>query len=202
MKTKAQWLALLVSAVMVLQTQAHGFGGGGASSGGGGHFGGAGHVGGAHFSGSPTGYSGPRFSSVGGMRPPSVAQIRPSNIGRSFAASQSTRENIDRSNAGARFSNRGDRTVRNTQRIRNGVDQVRNGSNTLRPDWRNHVVAQHSATWHHGWDRGRDHWWHGHHCRFINGSWVIFDVGFDPWGWWPCPGDDYGYPCDDSDYDY
>ena len=35
------------------------------------------------------------------------------------------------------------------------------------------------------------------------GTWVIFDVSFDPW-WrsWPCPGYDYGYPCDDGYYDY
>src|SRR4029077_2770161 len=41
----------------------------------------------------------------------------------------------------------------------------------------------------------RDHWWHGHHCRFIDGSWVIFDYGFYPW--WP-----YGYPYDYYGYDY
>ena len=33
--------------------------------------------------------------------------------------------------------------------------------------------------------------WHGHHCRFINGSWVIFDFGFYPW--WSYG---YGYPYD------
>jgi len=41
----------------------------------------------------------------------------------------------------------------------------------------------------------RDHWWNGHHCRFINGSWVIFDFGFYPW--WP-----YWYPYDYYPYDY
>jgi Putative peptidoglycan binding domain len=35
------------------------------------------------------------------------------------------------------------------------------------------------------WDRNRDHFWHGHRCRFFNNSWVIFDLGFYPW--------DYGY---------
>jgi hypothetical protein len=64
--------------------------------------------------------------------------------------------------------------------------QIRHGNNLL-ANWRNHFVAQHSANWHRDWDRGRDHWWHGHRCRFINGSWVIFDFGFYPW--WP-----YGYP--------
>ena len=75
-----------------------------------------------------------------------------------------------------------------------GAGQIRHGNN-LPANWRNHVVAQHSADWHRDWDHGRDHWWHGHHCRFINGSWVIFDFGFFPW--WP-----YGYPYDSYAYDY
>ena len=186
MKTKVYWLALFASAALVAETQGHGFGGGGAG------------FGGAHFSGGPTGYSGPRFSSVGGMRYPSVTQFRPgvvnSNVS-SVATRQSARENINRGNDVTRFSNTRNRTIANTQRIRNGVEH---GHNTLRRDWRNHVFAQHSASWHHDWDRSRDHWWHGHHCRFVNDSWVIFDVGFDPsWGWWPCPEYDDGYPCDD-----
>jgi hypothetical protein len=229
MKTKLYWLMLLASAAIVSQMQAHGFGGGGGGFGGA-HFGGAGfggghvgggpafhavpvqgfgggHVGGAHFSGGPTGYSGPRFSSVGGMRSPSVRQFNPRvvtpNVGSSVAARQSTRESINGGNDVARFANRGNRAVANAQHTRQGVGQVRNGNNTLRPDWRNHVFAQHSANWHHDWDRSRDHWWHGHRCHFFNGTWVIFDVGFDPWWWsWPCPGYDYGYPCDDGYYDY
>ena len=76
----------------------------------------------------------------------------------------------------------------------NGAAQARHGNN-LPANWRNHVVAQHSANWHRDWDRGRDHWWHGHHCRFINDSWVIFDFGFYPW--WP-----YSYPYDYYAYDY
>ncbi len=82
----------------------------------------------------------------------------------------------------------------NTSRNGMGSSQVRNG-NHLRTNWRSHVVAQHSAGWHRDWDRGRDHWWHGHHCRFINGSWAIFDFGFDPW----LP---YGYPYDYYADDY
>jgi hypothetical protein len=205
MKTKVYWLALLASAALVSETQAHGFGGGGASFGGGGHFGGgpAFHSAPMQSFGGGRMIYGQRFSSVGGMRPPNVTQIRPSNIGSSVAARQSTRESIDRRIGVAQFSNRGNRAITSTQHIRNGVGQVRNGNNALRPDWRNHVFARHSANWHHDWDRGGDHWWHGHHCRFVNGSWVIFDVGFDPWsGWWPCPGYDDGYPCDDGYYGY
>jgi hypothetical protein len=73
--------------------------------------------------------------------------------------------------------------------------QVRNGNNNLRADWRNHVFARRSAQWNRNWDRNRDHRWHGHHCRFVNGSWIIFDLGFYPW--WP-----YWYPYDYYAYDY
>jgi hypothetical protein len=51
------------------------------------------------------------------------------------------------------------------------------------------VYARHSANWHHNWDHHHDHWWHGHRCSFIGGSWVVFDLGFYPW--WPWP---YWYP--------
>ena len=55
---------------------------------------------------------------------------------------------------------------------------------------RGHVVAQHSArTWHRNWDRGRDHFWHGHRCHFHNGFWFIYDpFPFYPYG--------YGYGFD------
>jgi hypothetical protein len=86
---------------------------------------------------------------------------------------------------------------------RNGAGQVRNGTN-LPANWRNHVVAQHSADWHRDWDRHRDHWWHGHRCRFVNGEWFIFDAGFYPYG---NPYDEYaddyypyGYDAGDADY--
>jgi Putative peptidoglycan binding domain len=49
----------------------------------------------------------------------------------------------------------------------------------------NHVFAQRSGDWHRDWDRHHDHWWNGHRCRFVNGSWFIFDIGFIPWFGWP-----------------
>jgi Putative peptidoglycan binding domain len=49
----------------------------------------------------------------------------------------------------------------------------------------NHVFAQQSVGWHRDWDRNRDHFWNGHRCRFVNGSWFIFDIGFIPWFGWP-----------------
>jgi hypothetical protein len=59
----------------------------------------------------------------------------------------------------------------------------------------NHVFAQRSTNWNRNWDRNRDHFWNGHRCRFVNGSWFIFDFGFFPWFGWPFydyyP---YGYP--------
>src|SRR5260370_4363545 len=50
-----------------------------------------------------------------------------------------------------------------------GAGQIRHGNN-LPANWRNHVVAQHSADWHSDWDRHQDHWWRGHRCRFVNGE--------------------------------
>src|SRR6266481_1634868 len=67
----------------------------------------------------------------------------------------------------------------------------------------NHVFAQRSANWNHNWDRRHDHFWNGHRCRFVNGSWFIFDFGFFPWFGWPFydyyP---YGYPYYGYGYGY
>ena len=90
---------------------------------------------------------------------------------------------------------------RNTgSQFRNG-NNFRNGSNRLRGDWQKHVFAQHPGNWHRDWDRHHDHWWNGHRCCFINGSWVIFSIGFDPW--WPYWGyypDYYAYGSPDYGY--
>ena len=67
----------------------------------------------------------------------------------------------------------------------------------------NHVFAQRSGNWNRNWDRGHDHFWNGHRCRFVNGSWFIFDFGFFPWFGWPFydyyP---YGYPYYGYGYGY
>jgi hypothetical protein len=60
---------------------------------------------------------------------------------------------------------------------------------------RDHVFARRTANWHRDWDRHRDHWWQGHRCRFVNGEWSIFDLGFYPWS-------SYGYPYDYYPDDY
>jgi len=146
-------------------------------------------------------YSGQRFSSAG-MRSPRSMEFRPqyvrSNAGRSISSGQVMRGNINRGDRSPQLSNAGNRAITNTRRGGNGAAQVRSGNN-LPTNWRNHVVAQHSADWQRNWDRSRDHVWRGHHCRFINGSWVIFDFGFDPWWpyWYPYDyyaDDYYGYP--------
>jgi hypothetical protein len=79
------------------------------------------------------------------------------------------------------------------------------------------VFTRKSSNWQPNWDRNCDHWWNGHRCRFINGSWVIFNIGFYPWwpigypydyyygyGYWPYDyyGYGYGYGYDQGYYGY
>jgi putative peptidoglycan binding protein len=69
----------------------------------------------------------------------------------------------------------------------------------------NHVFARRSAGWHRDWDRRSDHWWNGHRCRFVNGSWFIFDFGFVPWYGWSYYDSypyDYYYPYGYGGYGY
>jgi Putative peptidoglycan binding domain len=78
-------------------------------------------------------------------------------------------------------------------RFRNG-NNLGHGNNHLRGDWQKNVFAQRSGDWHRDWDRHSDHWWDGHRCCFINGTWVIFNIGFDPWWpYWYYPDDYYAY---------
>jgi hypothetical protein len=216
MKTKFYWFALLASAALIAQAQGDGHHGGSGGMGGG--FAAArpaparGGAGSSYhsmpirnFGGGRMIYSGQRFSSVG-IRSPSSAAFRQHYINSNGAASigprQFTLGNSNRGNHFTRFGNdprlaqggngfgRGNGAIENQ---RNGAGHVRNGNN-LPANWRNHVVAQHSADWHRDWDRNRDHFWHGHRCRFVDGSWFIFDFGFP---WYP-----YGYPYDYYADDY
>ncbi len=83
-------------------------------------------------------------------------------------------------------------TARNNRE--NRVGSIRNGNRSLTgAGASNHVFARRDADWHRDWDRHSDHWWNGHCCRFVNGCWFIFDLGFFPW---------YGYPYDYYAYDY
>jgi len=110
-----------------------------------------------------------RFSSLGNPRRGLNSTVAGNGVrrfenNRSFAAIQG--------NPGSRFNNRGF----------NGT-----GAN-------NHVFSRRSADWHRDWDRNRDHSWRGHRCRFVNGSWFIFDLGFFPGFGWPYYAYDDGYP--------
>src|SRR6266700_2461473 len=190
MKTKFYWVALLASAALIAQAKAGGHHGGG----GGGfamaahpapaqhaapafHSGPRGNFGGERFMA-----PGPRFSSY--QAPMAFRQQRVGGSDRAFAPSrQFATGTLNRSNRFARFSNGGNQAITNPRGERNDAGQVRSGSN-LAADWRNHVVTQHSADWQRNWDRSRDHWWHGHRCRFVNGSWFIFDFGFYPYDYW------------------
>jgi hypothetical protein len=210
MKTKFYWVALLASAAMIAQANAGGHHGGGGGMGGG--FGG-GFAGGRSapapgggFSsfhsmpmrgfGGGMGYRGFRDPSFG-MRSAAPGTFRSyyinPNGGRQLGARQFASGNINRGDHFTRLSNRGNQAVTSLRRDRTGAGQFRNGNNNLRPDWRNHVFAHRSGDWHRDWDRGRDHWWNGHRCRFIDGSWVVFDFGFYPWWYDSYPYDYYGY---------
>lgn len=180
MKTKFYWIALLVSAAMITQANAGGHGGGGGGGGGGGRGGfGGGPRGGfsGHFAAGPgfyggRSYYGPRFSGYG-MRQYSPA-FRPgysgsSRIGANRAFTGSNRVGVNRAFNGSRQFNRSGQFA---------------NRNNLSGNWRNHVVEQHSANWHRDWDRGRDHFFHGHRFRFVDGGWFGFDYGFDPWWDW------------------
>jgi len=200
MKTKFYWVALLASAALIAQAKA-----GGHHGGSGGGFSMAAHPApaqragpgfhsapGRNFGGGRFMAPGQRFSSY--YPPMAFRQQRFGGSDRAFAPSrQFATGTRNRSNRFARFSNGGNQAITNPRGERNDAGQVRSGSN-LPADWRNHVVAQHSADWQRNWDRSRDHWWHGHRCRFVDGSWFIFDFGFP---WYP-----YGYPYDYYADDY
>jgi hypothetical protein len=176
--------ALTISAALAIPVQAgdngHGGGGGIGFSGSGGHPSSAAHSAGPSFRGSPgAGFRGSRFMAPGrhfssaGMRSPnSFRQQR-------FAGANNHVSAHQRQDQGGTINHREDRTGRIGS----------HGSGAAR----DHVFARHTANWHRDWDRGRDHWWHGHRCRFVNGEWFIFDLGFYPW--YP-----YGYPYDYYSY--
>ena len=157
------------------------------------------------FSGNRMIYSGQRFSSYG-MRSPNVMRYRSQSVNSNLAARRFAQGNFqaNRFNRSANNSRIGvnrsgfasnNRGI-NNQRV--GAGQFRNAQGRLAPNWRNHVIAQHSANWHPNWSHNHSHRWHGHNLCFIGGSWFAFDLGFSPWWpwWWDYPyyGYGYGYP--------
>ena len=173
----------------------------------------------------PGGFSSFRSMQVrgfGGMIHPSqpyslfrMRSVRASVIGRPYIYSnrasfmrsrQLTAASINQRVYFPRFANYRNQRFTNLRNQPNVGSQSRSANNHLRADWRNHVFAQHPASWHPDWDRYSDHWWNGHQCHFFNGSWVIFNIGFYPW-WpsWYYPGDysdSSSYPYYGNDYPY
>src|SRR5438270_3575980 len=190
MKAKLYWVALLASAAMIAQANA------GGHHGGGGGFAMAAHPAPAHAA-APAFHSTPRGNFGGGRymapgtrfssyhaptafrQPRMVAVDRTLARGRQFTTGTATRR-ID-----------GSRTVigREARFTRNGNDSRNRFQNRGLNVGREHVFARRSADWHRDWDRGRDHWWHGHRCHFVNGLWFIYDTGFYPYDYWS----PYGY---------
>jgi hypothetical protein len=158
-------------------------------------------------------YSGQRYSSFGMRSSPSPAYRRPyiySSRGSFTRSGPFTAATIRQGNRIAPFANHRNPAVTSVWNQRNTGSQFRNGNNHLRADWQKHVFAHRSGDWHRDWDRHSDHWWNGHRCSFINGSWVIFNVGFYPWWPWYYPDDYYynygvpyyGYGSPSYGYDY
>jgi hypothetical protein len=158
--------------------------------------------------------SGQSFSSGGGRTIGSshrFSSTRVRSMPASFNQRQFTPRTFNRGNGVARLqSNRNFGTIQNNQRFsslgnsnrnfnRTGTANrfTRSGNNNNlgnrfannnrgfnRTGAGNHVFARRSANWNRNWDRHSDHWWNGHRCRFVNGSWFIFDFGFIPWYGW------------------
>jgi hypothetical protein len=210
MKTKFYWVALFARAAMIAQASA-----GGRYGGGGGFAASAGPVrGGApafhaapmqSLGGNRMIYSGQRLAPIG-VRPPSLAAFPQHTIGSNRSAFVGTQQvapgGISRADRLARFSNGGNRAITNVQRQGNGRGQIRSGNN-LRSNWRDHIVARHSADWHRDWDRRHRHFDHGHIFVFIDGFWWGLDPGFYPYyAYGNYPYDYSGYANNDYPYDY
>jgi Putative peptidoglycan binding domain len=207
MKTKFYWVALLTSAAMIAQANAGGrYGGGGggfvarvaparaavpsSNSAASGSFGSGRMV-----------YSGQRFSPTT-LRSPSSPAVRQYYINTNAGMRQFAGTNIDRSDPPTRFSNGGNHAITNVRRQGNGSGQIRSGNN-LPSNWRDHVVARHSADWHRDWDRRHGHFDHGHVFVFLDGFWWGLDPGFYPYyAYGNYPYDDYGYANNGYPYDY
>jgi hypothetical protein len=207
MKTKFYWVALLASAAMIAQANAEGHHGGGGgtlaapaaparaaapsfSSAASRSLGGGRMV-----------YSGQRFSPTT-LRSPSSPGFRQYYVNANAGTRQFTRANINRADRPVRFSNGGNRAITNVQRQGNGSGLSRSGNN-LPSNWRNHVVARHSADWHRDWDRRHGHFHHGHVFVFIDGFWWGLDPGFYPYyAYDNNPYDDNGYANNAYPYDY
>ena len=151
-----------------------------------------------HFSAPAHSYSAPARSYSGGAsRYYSASRVSSMSNRSSFAArprfsgaTTALRNPTYTSNA-RRFY--GDRTAAFNSRSYSGsstrsATANRTLASRLQTSNRERVIARYSANWHRSWDRGRDHFWHGHRCHFRNGFWFIYDPFlFYPYGY------GYGY---------
>jgi hypothetical protein len=206
MKThKVLFLALIVSAAFALSAQAadrHRSNGNARTTGSApAHYSGPGGAirssSGFSYGGNRTFSSSPRFSSIGPRSMPSSFRQRSTfnsggNVG-SFSQRQFTRRTLSNGNGLANFQNNRSLQTNRFAQIQgqrgNRFAQfgTRGGNRTIGniSPGHNHVFGQRSLSWHRDWDRRSDHFWNGHRCRFVNGSWFIFDIGFIPWFGWP-----------------
>ncbi len=134
-------------------------------------------------------------SGSGGFRYGSGRMIGPSQRfssirGASFGQGQFTPGTVNRSYGTARLANK---NPLNPGPVRSNYSNSIGNSSRRLANGSNHVFSRHSANWHSDWDRHHDHGWNGHRCRFVDGSWIVFDLGFFPWD---------GYPYDYYGYDY
>jgi hypothetical protein len=171
----------MIASIALLQPAQGGSRGGGHSSSSGPHFSGsAGHFAGGHrsFSGGGARFhtSPAHFSSQGAFRNRAAFGPRQFAVNRTTALNPRVYSRSTSRFAGNRASALNSRGV--NARASNSV-----GLNNAR------IVARRSGNWHRDWDRGRDHFWHGHRCRWFNNAWVIFDPFF-PYSY----GYGYDYP--------
>jgi hypothetical protein len=193
MKTKLYWITLLSSAALIAEAKA-----GGQHGGGGGNFAApapaarASAAAPAFHSASRGNFGGGRFMAPGTRFSSSHAPMafRQQQFGgdRSFARSRQ----FATGTANRRLDGTGTLNHRENRLTRTG----NNSGNAARE----HVFARRTASWHRDWDRRHDHWWNGHRCRFVNGSWFIYDIGFDPYDYW-YPYDYYAYDSYPYEYD-
>jgi hypothetical protein len=147
-----------------------------------------------HFSAPSRSYSAPsRSYSSGASRYYSAARVSSMSNRSSFAArprfspTATAFRNPTYTSSQRRFS--GDRTAAfNSRTFSRSSTRSAAANRTLasrsQGSNRERVVARYSANWHRNWDRGRDHFWHGHRCHFRNGFWFIYDPFlFYPYGY-------------------
>lgn len=187
MKTRFYWIALFASAALIAQAQAGGHRGGGFAI--------AAHSAPAFHSPPRSNFGAGRFSAPG----PRYSSYRPQMAFRQRQFNGSERAfGRSRQFATPRANHRIDpsRTVARSEGRFSRNREVPGSSfeNRAANSEQQHVFARRTASWHRDWDRRRDHFWHGHHCRFVNGQWFIYDTGFYP--------NDYWYPYDYYPYAY